>query len=134
MSPWLCSSPVELQGERRQDLSFSPFSVWAFHPHPSHKEKAQGLTNISSLPAGDGASSLQSRSRAFKQPKEAGAGEVQGQGLFCEDQGTPWLWGGQAACRAVRDAVGDSTQKAWCYSTPEPAAPDPFVRALVGIS
>lgn len=73
------------------DLSSSPFPVWAFHPPPSHREKAQGLTNISSLPAGDGASLLQNRGEGLQTAQ--GAGEMQGQGLFCEDQGTPWLWG-----------------------------------------
>lgn len=87
-------------------------------PSPSHGEKAQGLTNTFSLPAGMIHHPGRARARAFKQPREAGAGEVQGLGVSCKAWGTPWPWGGQAACRAVRDAGGIPRRKPGAHCTP----------------
>lgn len=53
MALWSC------RWEKEALFSF-PFSFWTLHHPPSYREKAQGLTNIFSMPAGDGASHRQS--------------------------------------------------------------------------
>lgn len=109
---------MELQGG--EEGGFVLFALLRLHsaPSPSHGEKAPGLANIFSLPSGMVHHPGRVGARAFKQPREAGPEEVQGLGVSCKDQGTPRPWGGQAACRAVRDAGGLPRRKPGGRCTP----------------